>query len=142
MEEETAADGAESRPGPQGGVVVRTPAGWEASFGDRVVVGVYATEELAVRTVDLLRLKTAVDAGRSLDAVELQLPLGVSKVVHGGLLSLWLRSTALRRRAARCGFAAIDNVICLLALAAGCCHPAPLRPASKAAIFLPAGLRG
>ncbi len=56
--------------------VTRTPKGWEASF-EQKLLGAYATEELAVRSLDLLRLKRCLDDGCSPDAAELQLPLEV-----------------------------------------------------------------
>ena len=79
MEEDVVGEGVGPAPAPGPGVVVRTPAGWEASFGDQLVVGVYATQELGVKALDLLRLKTGLDAGQAADAVALQLPLGVSR---------------------------------------------------------------
>ena len=59
------------------GVVRRTPSGWEANFGDALVVGVYATEELAHRSLDLLRLKAAIAAGQPIERIPLRRPLRV-----------------------------------------------------------------
>ena len=56
----------------------RTAAGWEAGF-NQLLVGVYATEELAQRTLDILHLKAAADSHQPMERVELLLPLEVRK---------------------------------------------------------------
>jgi hypothetical protein len=57
-------------------LVKRTARGWEASF-DQLLVGIFASEELAKRCLDTLRLKAAVDGGQRIAEVELLCPLQV-----------------------------------------------------------------
>ena len=68
--------------GPTLGSVTLTDRGWVAGFGDQLV-GTYASEELAQRCLDILRLKSGQDAGLAPDAVELALPLAVSGALSG-----------------------------------------------------------
>lgn len=63
--------------GPRGSVV-RTARGWQASFGgQRLPVGCFASAELAWRGLDILRLKSGLDAGLELEGIETELPLEV-----------------------------------------------------------------
>ena len=79
--------------GPTLGSVTLTNRGWVAGFGDQLV-GTYASEELAQRCLDILRLKSGQDAGLAPDAVELALPLAVS----GALLVSWMAVAAVWQR--------------------------------------------
>lgn len=62
----------------QAASVTRTPRGYEASFGP-LPVGVFASEELAWRSLDILRLKSGRDAGLPLASIALRLPLEVRR---------------------------------------------------------------
>jgi hypothetical protein len=62
---------------PVPGEVRKCNRGYEASFG-ALVVGTFASQELAERALDLLKLKAAVDNGTALKAINFWRPLEVS----------------------------------------------------------------
>lgn len=64
----------------------RTPRGYDASFG-ALPVGVFASEELAWRSLDILRLKSGQDAGLPVAGIDLRLPLEVRCAPHAQLPS-------------------------------------------------------